>query len=157
MVYNILRDTSQHRGIIQFDLLYPSWRSADDLAILASNSSSSSRRKRQSLNAVELPEDQGSRHARESKSGIRNRGIFDGGIRDPGLWNSESGVESRIHWGLFCIPLNGATEKAMLSPQIRRNWNSLMTLYLYLGSRISSEGGFRGDVDKQGHPTMVFS
>ena len=124
MVYNILRDIGQHRGIIQFDLLYPSWRSADDLAILASNSSSSSRRKGQSLNAVDLPEDQGSRHARESKSGIRNRGIFDGGIRDPGLRNSESGVESRIHWGLFCIPLNGATKKAMLSPQITRNWNS---------------------------------
>ena len=59
--------------------------------------------------------------------------------------------------GLSCIPLNEATEKAMLSPQITRNWNSLMTLYLYLGSRISSEGGFRGDVDKQGHPTIVFS
>ena len=38
---------------------------------------------------MDLPEAQGSCHARESKSGIRNLGIFDGGIRDPGLWNSE--------------------------------------------------------------------
>ena len=59
--------------------------------------------------------------------------------------------------GLSCIPLNGATKKAMLSPQISRNWYSLMTFYLYLGSVISNEGGFRGDVNKRGHPTTVFS
>ena len=48
---------------------------------------------------MDLPEAQGCRHARESKSGIPesfcmlnlwNRGNFDGGIRDPGLWNPES-------------------------------------------------------------------
>ena len=156
MVNAILRDTGQHRSIIQFDFLYPSWRSADDLAILASNSCSSSRRKKQSLNPVDLHEAQGSRHAREPKSRIRNLGIFDGGIRDPGLWNSNP--RHRIqNPGLSCIPLNGATEKAMLSPQISRNWNSLMTLYLCLGSVNSNEGGFREDVNKQGHPTTVFS
>ena len=57
---------------------------------------------------MDLPEAQGSRHARESKSGIPEIvlpvefGIlenFDGGIRDPGLsnpesmaWNPESGT-----------------------------------------------------------------
>ena len=32
-----------------------------------------------------------------------------------------------------------------------------MTLYLYLGSVTSNEGGFRGDVNKRGHLTTVFS
>ena len=59
--------------------------------------------------------------------------------------------------GLSCIPLNGATEKAMLLPQISRNWNLLTTLYLYLGSVIITEGVFQGDVNEQGHPTTVFS
>lgn len=130
MVYNILRDTDQRRSMIQFDPLHPSSRSADDLAILSSNSSSSSRRKRQSLNAVDLPEAQGSRRARESKSGtgtleflMEEFGILCFEIRNPRRGNQNP--------GLCCIPLNGATAKAMLLPQISRNWYSLITLYLY--------------------------
>ena len=106
---------------------------------------------------MDLPEAQGSRHTRESNSGIRNLGIFDGGIRDPGLWNPESTWGRIQNQGRSCIPLNGATEKAMLSPQVSRDWNLLMTFYLYLCSVISTEGGFRGDVNEQGHLTTVFS
>ena len=64
---------------------------------------------------------------------IRN---FDGGIRDPRIWNPESTAlkpESRtvlysIIWG----------DKAMLSPQ----------MFTYLGSVISNEDGSRRDINK---------
>ena len=76
------------------------------------------------------------------------------GILGFGIGNPKRRIQNP---GLSCIPLKGATEKAMLSPQISRNWNSLMTLYLYLVSVISNDSGFRGDVNKQGHLTTVFS
>ena len=103
---------------------------------------------------MNLPEAQGSRRAREPKSGILEFLMEEFGIMGFGIRNPKRRIQNP---GLCCIPLNEATEKAMISPQISWNWNSLMTLYLYLGSVISNEGGFRGDVNKQGHLTTVFS
>ena len=37
-----------------------------------------------------------------------------------------------------------------LTADARRNWNSLMTLFTYLGSVISDEDGSRGDILKYG-------
>ena len=109
-----MRDTGQHRGI-QFDLLYPSW-SADDLVILASNRPRSLRGKRQ---WTDLPEAQGSRHARESKSGIPEifllveSGILDilmeeFGILGFGIRNTRRGIQNP---GLSWIPLCGTTRR----------------------------------------------
>ena len=50
------------------------------------------------------------------------------GILGFGIWNPRRRTQNP---GLCCIPLNGATEKAMLLPQMSRNWYSLITLYLY--------------------------
>ena len=103
---------------------------------------------------MDLPGAQGSRRAREPKSGILEFLMEEFGIMGFGIRNPKRRIQNP---GLCCIPLNEATEKAMISPQISWNWNSLMTLYLCLGSVISNEGGFRGDVNKQAHPTTVFS
>ena len=70
-----------------------------------------------------------------------NLGNFDGGIRDPGLWNPEStewNPESRT----VSDPLIW-DNKAMLSPQIPRN-------FIYLGSVLimSNEDGFLGYINK---------
>ena len=71
---------------------------------------------------------------------IWNLGNFDGGIRDPGLWNSES-------TGLSWTPLYGATRRC--SPQIPEETGIHCWLYfIYLGSVISGEDGSRGDILK---------
>jgi len=60
---------------------------------------------------------------------VEEFGILGFGIRNPRL---------RIqNPGLSCIPLNGATEKAMLSPQISRNWNSLIFGQRYLAMKVA--------------------
>ena len=88
------------------------------------------------------------------ESGILEFFMEEFGILGFGIRNPKRRIQNP---GLSWIPLNEATEKATLSSQISRNWNSLMTLYLCLGSVNSSEGGFQRDVNKQGHPTTVFS
>ena len=88
------------------------------------------------------------------ESGILEFLMEEFGILGFGIRNPRRRIQNP---GLSWIPLNGATEKATLSSQISRNWNSLMTLHLCLGSVNSNEGGFRRDVNKQGHPTTVFS
>ena len=115
---------------------------------------------------MDLPEAQGSRHARESKSGIpeivlpvefgileilmEEFGILGFGIRNP--WR---GIQNT---GLSWIPLFRATRRA-LTTDARRNWNSLMTYFIYLGSVISNEDGSRRDNNKvsTGKVWRVFS
>ena len=90
--------------------------------------------------------------------GIRN--IAQGIRNATNDWNPAiHGVESKIQ---DCLDLYFLTwgDKTMLSPQMpgRWNWNSLMTLFI-LGSVISNEDGFRGDVNKVslGKAWRVFS
>ena len=57
-----------------------------------------------------------------------------------GIGDPRRGIQNP---GLSWIPLHGATGDA-LSPDIWRNWNSLITIIflIYLGSVISNEDGF---------------
>ena len=87
-----------------------------------------------------MPEAQGSRHARESKSGIpENFLLVESGILE--ILMEEVGIlgfgilnPRRIiqNLGLSCIPLH-LGNKVMCSPHMpgRRNWNSLMTLFIW--------------------------
>ena len=104
---------------------------------------------------MDLPEAQGSRHARESKSGIPKifllvkSGILEilmeeFGILGFGILNPWRGIQNL---GLSCIPYMGRQGNS-LTPNARRNWNSLMTLYLYFGSVIRNEYGSRGYISK---------
>ena len=128
------RSTNLNWGIcIQFDLLYPSW-SADDSPILSS-------KREKTVNGFawspRLPPPCEGIQIRNSWNifafGIWNLGNFDRGIRDPGLWNPESTAwnpESRtvldsLTWG----------DKAMLSPQMPRDWNLLMILFIWAWQR----------------------
>ena len=106
---------SWDRGI-QFDLLYPSW-SADDLVILSSNRPRSLRGIKKTVNGVAWsPKPAPFKGIQIWNPGnfssclIWNLENFDGGIRDPRLWNPESTA-----WNpdprLFCILLNGATRR----------------------------------------------
>ena len=77
-------------------------------------------------------------------------GILGFGIRNP--WR---GIQNP---GLSWIPLFRATRRA-LTTDARRNWNSLMTYFIYLGSVISNEDGSRRDNNKvsPGKVWRVFS
>ena len=76
--------------------------------------------------------------------GIRN--IAQGIRNATNDWNPAiHGVESKIQDSLVFPYLEGQDDA--LTPDARRNWNSLMTLFI-VGSFISNEDGFRGDVNK---------
>ena len=89
-----------------------------------------------------MPEAQGSRYARESKSGIQEifllveSGILDILMEEFGILGfgiRKYGVESRIRDCLE-FPYMGRQGDA-LTTDARRNWNSLMTLFYLFGQR----------------------
>ena len=102
---------------------------------------------------MDLPEAQGSRHASESKSGIPEivlpveSGILETLMGEFGILELAGihGVESRIQ-DCFVFPYMGRQVDA-LTPDARRNWNSLMTLFI-CAALLAMKMASRGDINK---------
>ena len=102
--------------ITQFDLPHPSW-SADDLAILSNN-------------RPHLWEDKDSKWICLKPKALAMQGnpnpefrILGFGIRNP---------RRRLQYpGLSWIPLHGARQGDALTPDAWRNWNLLLTLFIW--------------------------
>ena len=103
---------------------------------------------------MDLPEAQGPRHTRESKSGIPEivlpveSGILDTLIREFGILgfgirNPRRGIQNTR---LFCFPLYGATSRCSHTRCSAKL--EFIDDFIYLRSVISNEDGSRGDINK---------
>ena len=105
---------------------------------------------------MDLPEAQSSRHAKESKSGIPETfllvesGILEilmeeFGILGFGISNPRGGIQNRRS-DCFVFPYMRRQGDA-LTPDARRNWNSLMTLFIW-AALLAMKMALGGDINK---------